>query len=298
MSHLGPALSALLDGELSPAEGAQAQAHLSDCTACRAELDRTRAVRAALRALPPVEPPAGFVTAIADPAGARRRRAGRTRASSPRLATASLVASLALSAFLVTVGAGGAPPAGPVAPLGAAVVGHGAAMAAMGADVGPSVLDGDAAGAGTAVPADLRGWRPMPASDVPAPYALPTALDGGYRLAAVYETDDGLHAVYASGDEVLSLLEMPGRLDWSSLPPDGRTMRIDGSPAWMGRSGRWTVVVVERDGIVQAAVAGDAGGPVMRAVASTPPPRPLSFGQRLRRACQQTLVDLGVLRST
>jgi anti-sigma factor RsiW len=60
-SHLGDALSALLDGELPPDDEAPALYHLAACAACRAELDDVRTARAWVRALPSVEPPAGFI---------------------------------------------------------------------------------------------------------------------------------------------------------------------------------------------------------------------------------------------
>jgi hypothetical protein len=58
--HLTDELSALLDGELPDDERASAEAHLSECDRCRAELDVTRVVRDRLRAAPPVDPPFGF----------------------------------------------------------------------------------------------------------------------------------------------------------------------------------------------------------------------------------------------
>lgn len=62
--HLGEGISALLDGELSPTAVAQAEAHLQACGRCRAEFDATASVRAAVRGLPAVDPPAGFIDDI------------------------------------------------------------------------------------------------------------------------------------------------------------------------------------------------------------------------------------------
>src|SRR5581483_158004 len=47
--HLGPILSALLDGELEPGEQTAAADHLAGCDACRAELERTAWTRRAVR---------------------------------------------------------------------------------------------------------------------------------------------------------------------------------------------------------------------------------------------------------
>ena len=73
-AHPGPALSAMLDGELPAAEETQVQAHLVGCAACRAELDSVRLARAWVRALPPVEPPFGFLERLAQPYRPSRRR--------------------------------------------------------------------------------------------------------------------------------------------------------------------------------------------------------------------------------
>lgn len=55
MNHLGPVISAFLDGELTPAEVAEADAHLLTCEECRVELAATKNVRDALRQLPSLE---------------------------------------------------------------------------------------------------------------------------------------------------------------------------------------------------------------------------------------------------
>ncbi|MGI9032262.1 MAG: anti-sigma factor family protein [Acidimicrobiales bacterium] len=76
--HLGDALSAMLDGELEPADEEAAGAHLALCPQCRAELASVAKARSWVRSLPPVEPPAAFYQRI--PRGApgihHRRRAG------------------------------------------------------------------------------------------------------------------------------------------------------------------------------------------------------------------------------
>src|ERR687896_628693 len=49
-AHLDDRLSALADGELSPADEAQARVHLAECGACRAELSAVEESRAWVRA--------------------------------------------------------------------------------------------------------------------------------------------------------------------------------------------------------------------------------------------------------
>ena len=50
-------LSAYLDGELRPGELERVSRHLADCSSCVAVFHRLKAVRTALRVLPPVVPP-------------------------------------------------------------------------------------------------------------------------------------------------------------------------------------------------------------------------------------------------
>lgn len=59
--HLGDLLSGLLDDELAPQEHAVALEHLATCRQCSIELSQVSAARAWVRALPPVEPPLGFI---------------------------------------------------------------------------------------------------------------------------------------------------------------------------------------------------------------------------------------------
>lgn len=49
--HLGASLSAYLDGELAPAAQRAAEAHLTRCGTCQAELDEVSYVRLAIHAL-------------------------------------------------------------------------------------------------------------------------------------------------------------------------------------------------------------------------------------------------------
>ena len=116
-SHLGDALSAFLDGELGPGERAAAESHLTACDHCRSELDRAAVARAQVRALPSVEPPAGWrqrmlqqrpAAGVRGPAATgvplqRRRRA----------AVAALVASAAASVTLLRLVSGAQTPVTP-----------------------------------------------------------------------------------------------------------------------------------------------------------------------------------------
>jgi anti-sigma factor RsiW len=109
-AHLGDALSALLDGELADEEAARARAHLDACPACAAELAAVSQARSWLRALPLVEPPAGFLTGLLAPPPAA---ADVVRLRRRRLGLAALAASAAASLALLGVASPPEPPAAP-----------------------------------------------------------------------------------------------------------------------------------------------------------------------------------------
>jgi Putative zinc-finger len=64
VKHLGIRVSALVDDQLSHDERDRALAHVTRCEQCRLEMERERETKAALRRLPPVEPPAELVKAL------------------------------------------------------------------------------------------------------------------------------------------------------------------------------------------------------------------------------------------
>ena len=92
--HAGDLLSALLDGELDPAEEAQVRTHLSACDACRREFDVVSQARRLVRDLPPVEPAFGFLQRLRRPA----RRWAHAAVASLAAGAAASVAVVALAA--------------------------------------------------------------------------------------------------------------------------------------------------------------------------------------------------------
>ncbi len=131
-THLGDALSALLDGELSMAQQETARAHLAACPECTEELAAVGQARSWVRGLPQVDPPFGFYERIllnrplpgTVPFGARpglRRRAG--------------IAALGAAAAAVTVLGVGSPAARPVNPSMPQLVEAHATSASVGADL-------------------------------------------------------------------------------------------------------------------------------------------------------------------
>jgi len=116
VSHLGRNLSALVDGELSPAERDRAHAHLAACEQCRAEANALRELKKRMRGLP--DAPVGdaltrrlmFIGEPGGPVPLRGHRGPLARAVSfggrPRhrgryvaLAAACVVAGLSITAF-------------------------------------------------------------------------------------------------------------------------------------------------------------------------------------------------------
>jgi anti-sigma factor RsiW len=133
-NHLGDALSALLDGELSMRQQEAARAHLAACADCAQELSEVGQARSWIRGLPLVDPPFGFYERmLRNPAPAPvavggfgglatlRRRAG--------------LAALGAAAAAVTVLGVGSPSQQPVTPAVPRFVEAHAAGASVGADL-------------------------------------------------------------------------------------------------------------------------------------------------------------------
>ncbi len=101
-THLGDALHAYLDNELSVERALEARSHLNSCPSCRRELSHMRQLHEVLqRSLAPSEPSAAFLRTLqqsvrkADPGRWRRRLARAAWATGP-LVAAILLVSFAL----------------------------------------------------------------------------------------------------------------------------------------------------------------------------------------------------------
>ena len=127
-AHLGPAVTALVDGELDHEQREQVLTHLAHCADCRVEVEVLRTVKATLRVAEP-RLPAGLaerlaaaavrseVPAVARPATRRPGRVRRTavrRAAVRRAAVGGAVVALGIGGAL---GVAGPPPRGPLAPV-------------------------------------------------------------------------------------------------------------------------------------------------------------------------------------
>ena len=131
-THLGDALSALLDGELSMAQQETARAHLAACPECAEELAAVGQARSWVRGLPQVDPPFGFYERIL-----RDRPLPGTApfGVSPSLRRRAGVAALGAAAAAVTVLGVGSPAARPVNPAMPQLVEAHATSASIGADL-------------------------------------------------------------------------------------------------------------------------------------------------------------------
>ncbi|WP_242448377.1 zf-HC2 domain-containing protein [Cellulomonas sp. WB94] len=79
MSHLGDRISALADGQLSPAATERALAHVATCCLCTSELAAARAARRAVASADSVAPTADLTARLLSLAGAAPREGGPVR---------------------------------------------------------------------------------------------------------------------------------------------------------------------------------------------------------------------------
>lgn len=297
MDHAGDLLSALLDGELDDAMAQAVRQHVAACHVCAVELEVVRRGRLALRSLPGLSPPAGFIEAVVAAAADehqppvvdldayRRRRTGLL----------NVAASVAASVALLLVGSGWLEASSLAPELAGAVEDHAATASAlaltgsMEADGGPDPLAPDR-------PVTPSTESPRPSDRIPSPYRAPAVLDGGYRLVQAFAHRGGLHVVYAKGRYALSVFESMGRVDFDALPAGGRRLGVGGEDGWRlessGVDGR--IVVFELEGLAVTVTGDEPGDAVLEAAGSLPGPRPLSILQRLRQACGDVLEGLSL----
>lgn len=285
-THGGELLSALLDGELRAAEREAVVLHVTGCGECAGELAALRAARLALRSLPAVDPPPGFLAGLVPPravvgrAPARQGRRGSTRL------VAAQVAAAAAAALVVAVGAGSWRPVPVSAQVGGAVERHAAAAGALEVGLGGASL------LPTPVTPTTSARRPV--RELGAPFVAPEDL-AGYRRVGVFQADGVVQVLYRRGKHGLSVFEEEGELEGGSLPIDGSPVQVDGATAWRWDDPRAAgrVVVMERDGLVVTVVGDESADAVLEVVRALPGPAGPSVGARLRAACAGALRLLG-----
>ncbi len=282
LRHPVEALSALLDGELDAAEVEAVHAHLVACADCSAELESVRRVRAAVRSLAAVDPPAGFFEALLAgglPEHADLAQPARVLPLRSRRAALGNVAAAVAAGIVLVVGFGGNQ-ATAVAPEVATNVERHAASISAASLGGPNPIMG---------PSEVTPTT-LPHTGISRPYTAPRQL-AGYTLVDVYRAPKGVQLLYERGSYGLSVFEQEGDLDAAELPDNGSWLDVDGHRAWKWDApladGR--VLVVERGDLVFTLV-GDESGDAVRAAAEALPGRPkVALETRLRRACGEAL---------
>lgn len=86
---------------------------------------------------------------------------------------------------------------------------------------------------------DLAARAGFSADDVTA--ESPVALPDGFRSEGSVAVEDLRQAVYARGDESVSVFVQEGRVNWSGLP-DGGLTELGDLPAWVDRGRRIAVI--------------------------------------------------------
>jgi hypothetical protein len=207
-------------------------------------------IGAMLGRLPAVDPPPGFMDAAVD---RRPLHAGRIMVA---LAIASIVA---VSAAVLT----GVTTAEPVAPA----------------------VDELARRHNSAVEAGVLGsLGPGTGSVGETPVELPP----GFERAGDVAARDLQQAVYARGDEAVSVFVQQGPVAWELMPSEGLT-DIDGMRAWVDQSRR--IVVVEAGGEI-VTVVGLSGDEVADVVAELPRTG-LTVGERATRTVRAITGQFG-----
>lgn len=260
--------SGSLDGVLDAEEQAELEAALEARPELRAELAGLAAVREAVRALPPVDPPAGLLREVV---GRRRRQ---------RVAALAGVAAAAAAWLLVLGAAGPVPSVEP--PVEDFVAGH-ASVTRVGATI----------------PAGVE-IEPVDFDATPEPFRAPVVMgaDGQLRLDQLHRWDSGLQAVYRDGSMAISVFAQLGQVDWTALPASGRRIRLGDHDAWRSEDPRLggEVLVVQRGDAVLTVVV-DTGAPEAAALAeelarAMPDAGEPSLMGRVRRACRDLAATL------
>ena len=267
-SQFDPELvDAYLDGELSGAALVAFEADLATSADLRREVESVGGVRAAVRALPEVDPPFGFYERVLRD----QRSAAPLRRSLSGFA-ASVVAVAAAWILVLSVGSGlgvidRVPAVGDFADR------HAAAVEAM-----PD-------------PAVGAGYDPMPMDD--AADVMPESGDMPMKMTAAYEGDGVVHLMYASGGEMVSVFRQESTADLGELD-DGEMMDLRGGDAWHGVVDDMDVLVAVRGAATYTVVGDPSTMPAMTGLVEHLPMTDRSWGDRARGAARDLLDTFGL----
>jgi len=218
-------ITALVDGELPPAEREELERHLAGCPACREARAAEEAVAARLRAAPRPALPDGFAAAVMAKVGAERPK-GRVIPLWPLVAAATAVAAAVVA--MIAVGPG-AQRAGSV--LTASAKEKGQPPAAAAADA----VDREEGRRGEAVPA-----AEAPAAKAPVPVLTPALPPAGASAEAERKSFGEEAGDEKAGNEKAVKEEGPGadpKADEGTLGAmaaareEDKQKRIDEAPA-------------------------------------------------------------------
>jgi hypothetical protein len=129
-------------------------------------------------------------------------------------------------------------------------------------------------------------------ASMPAPFAAPASLAGGYRLVATLQRNGSVQAVYSDGIHSLSVFEQVGSLDTRRLPPAAQLVVL--GPAHSRRY-TWSggeLLTWQAGSTVYTVVGDGQTNDVVAAARSVPGPRALSVFQRVRRVSRQLLREV------
>jgi hypothetical protein len=285
----GPAdrLSALLDGELPPAEQAEVEAYLARRPEARQELDELARMRSLVRSLPAVEPPFGFYERLLTP-GSRRRSGHRWP---------SAMAALGVAAATIVLLVGVTPAADVVVPpVNAYADRHLDMMDGVGGSISPNSTPADSAApspSSTDPSTTDPAFTPLGAGELDA-MGVPAHVASGYERMGGYAGDGGVtHIMYAKGTLVISVYQQPGLVEWSALPPNGALVQIGTDPAWDLAGQNDEIMVAEHGATIFTIVAvGDHDG-MLEVLRAVPPASRPTMTSRMSHACRAIVQRFG-----
>ena len=267
-------LSAYLDGELTPTEAAQVHDLLERSPEHQAELARVEQARTWLRALPPVDPPDGFIERLI--AEANRPVAEPKKRKWGML---NLVATAA--AWVLVLGFVNMSRSNDVSPDTANLAQtHTEASAGFGGLLG-----------------SLGAGRPQqkaaPEVALGEPYWAPLSLPGDLTLRQVDLSNDLVGLTYCNDADLVLLYEQPGHVDPNALQ-GAQATSVAGSDAWLIQTDSSRVLLVQRDDLVYVVVGPLDGALVDAVAAELPAPPAPSLADRLGDAGRGLLDSFGL----
>ncbi len=281
-------LNAYLDGELADAEKAQVETALADSPELADELAALTAVRAEVRDLPMVEPPAGFFEAMlekgtADPTAELPANVASLSAQreSRRSLRSKLTSGIAVAAvFLLVLGFGsGIAAIERVPALDEFASRHAEAAAAM-----PEMEDDEMQDMET------DGYHLMDLNEATKMGPSGSSM----QMMSAYENDDDvLQMIYTDGKEVISVFRQSGYVESNDMP-ESETMKMDGDDAWHLQDGEADILVVDRDGVTYTIVGSLSSGAAMEELAQNLPEPDGGLFNQVQKTCKSLLDGVGL----